>query len=176
MKRLWFAAIVIVLAACNEVAESAETHSDSTATVLDTVNAPRVVTNGSDGSLVLSAESGKGIGPAIKYMPEWRAFGWFTSEDSVVWDVDVKDGGQYEVELEWSVDDGEAGKAFLLRAGNNHLTGKVGKSGSWETFRKENIGSIGLDSGHQQIVFKSNQSFSKDSALLDLRGLFFKKK
>ncbi len=164
----------MVLVACNESAESEETHSESM--VVDTVNAPRVVTSLPDESLVLTAETGKGLGPAIKYMPEWRAFGWFTSADSVVWDVDVKDAGDFQVELEWSVDDGEAGKEFLLRAGSNQLTGKVGKSGSWETFKKENIGAIKLNSGPQQVIFKSNQSFGKDSALLDLRGLYFKKK
>lgn len=161
----------MVLIACTESPRSAEMHSDSTQVTVDTINAPRIVSSGSDGSLLLTAETGKGLGPAIKYMPEWKAFGWFTSEDSVVWDIDVKNGGQYEVELEWSVDDGEAGKEFLLRTAKNQLTGKVGKSGSWETFKKTNIGEINLDAGPQQIVFKSNQSFSKDSALLDLRSL-----
>lgn len=43
----------------------------------------------SNGSLHLSAEKGKPIGPEIKYMPEWKAFGWFTSADRVEWNVEV---------------------------------------------------------------------------------------
>lgn len=177
LRKFLFAVAAASCIACNESSTPAENHEDSVgAAIVDTVNSPRVVTSAGDGSLLLTAETGRGLGPAIKYMPEWRAFGWFTSEDSVAWDVDVKDAGQFEVELEWSVDDGEAGKEFLLRAGSRQLTGKVGKSGSWETFKKENIGSINLAAGQQQIVFKSNQSFHKDSALLDLRGLHFRKK
>lgn len=44
----------------------------------------------SDGSLRLTAEKGKAIGPDIKYMPEWKAFGWFRSKDKVEWNVQVK--------------------------------------------------------------------------------------
>lgn len=142
----------------------------------DTINSPRLVTQDFSDSLVLTAETGKGIGPKIKYMPEWRAFGWFTSADSVVWDVEVKNAGDYDVMLEWSVDDGEAGKEFILSSGAKQLTGSVGKSGSWETYKTESIGTMKLEAGRQNIVFKSGRAFSADSALLDLRNLKFIKK
>lgn len=125
---------------------------------------------------MLTAETGKGEGPAIKYMPEWRAFGWFTSSDSVLWDVNVSNAGNYDVIMEWSVDDAEAGKEFVLSSGADQLTGTVGKSGSWEVYKTENIGTIKLDKGRQTIIFKSAREFSKDSALLDLRNLKFVKK
>ena len=63
----------------------------------DTVNKPELVTAQADGSLLLTAENGKPIGPEIKYMPEWRAFGWFTAADRVEWDVAVIQAGDYEV-------------------------------------------------------------------------------
>jgi len=31
-----------------------------------------------DGSIVLTASAARGVGPKIKLMPEWKAFGWFT--------------------------------------------------------------------------------------------------
>src|SRR5690554_4615527 len=34
-----------------------------------------------DGQYKLTAEKGQGIGPNIKYMPEWKAFGWFMGKD-----------------------------------------------------------------------------------------------
>jgi len=144
--------------------------------IADTINAPRLVNASADGSLLLTAETGKGVGPNIKYMPEWRAFGWFTSSDSVVWDVDVQAAGEYEVFMEWSVDDKEAGKEYVLRSTGNELSGKVGKSGSWETYKSEKLGDLKLESGHQNIVFKSKKAFSKDGALLDLRNLKLVKK
>jgi len=136
----------------------------------DTVNNPQVVTAQADGFLLLTAENGKAIGPEIKYMPEWRAFGWFTAADRVEWDVDVIQAGEYEVHLEWSVSDEEAGKEFFLEAKDDQLTGVVGKSGSWETFKNENVGTIKLSGGNQRIVFRSKTKFDK-GALLDLRQI-----
>ena len=103
-------------------------------------------------------------------MPEWAAFGWFTSEDRVDWHVDVEKSGNYEVILEWSVSDEEAGKEFLLQAKGQKLTGMVAPSGSWETFKVEKVGSINLRAGRQKIVFRANKHFDK-GALLDLREI-----
>jgi hypothetical protein len=164
--------------ASTDVSSRADTVNvrDTNAAAADTVNAPRLVTASADGSLLLTAENGKGVGPNIKYMPEWRAFGWFTSSDSVMWDVEVNQAGAYDATLEWSVDDKEAGKEFVLRSGDEHLEGTVGKSGSWETFKTEKIGTLHLKSGRQTVVFKSMKEFSKDGALLDLRNLKLTKK
>jgi len=118
----------------------------------------------------LVAEKGKGKGPAIQYMPEWKAFGWFTAKDTVTWDVAVLKSGNYTVQMEWSVDDAEAGKSYVLTAGDASLKGMVEKSGSWETFVKKDIGRIELKEGRQEIVFRPDADFSK-GALLDLREL-----
>ena len=75
-----------------------------------------------------------------------------------------------------SVDEKEAGKEFVLRSGDEQLEGTVGKSGSWETFKTEKIGTLNLKSGRQTVVFKSKKQFSKDGALLDLRNLKLTKK
>jgi neutral ceramidase len=122
----------------------------------------------SNGSLRLSAEMAKAIGPEIKYMPEWKAFGWFTSKDRVEWNVLVKKSGEYDVFLEWSVSDEEAGKPYVLIAGGNELKNEVAKSGSWETFKIIKIGRIHLSEGRQSIIFKPDSEF-KESFLLDLR-------
>tara|TARA_R110002049_G_scaffold307038_1_gene506614 strand:- start:185731 stop:186318 length:588 start_codon:yes stop_codon:yes gene_type:complete len=122
----------------------------------------------SDGSLRLSAEKGRAIGPDIKYMPEWKAFGWFTAKDRVEWDVLIKESGEYDVFLEWSVSNKEAGKPFVLVTRDKQLKNKVGKTGSWETFKSAKIGSIRLSKGKQMMTFKSDSAFS-EGALLDLR-------
>ena len=149
---------------------NAEEKAEVPTSVSDTINQPALVKAGGDGSLHLTAENGRGIGPEIKYMPEWRAFGWFTAADSVEWEVQVPSTGAYQVQLEWSVSDEEAGKEFILVAGPEQLTGKVEKSGSWETFRTKNLGRIKLNEGTQKIVFRSVTKFD-DGALLDLRKI-----
>jgi neutral ceramidase len=137
-------------------------------------NSPKVVMPGTDNMLRLEAATARAIGPEIKYMPEWKAFGWFTEADKVEWDVNVKEKGKYDVYLEWSVSDAEAGKPFVLEAAKKKLNGKIGKTGSWFTYRNEKIGSIQLQSGNQKIVFKP-VSDSPKGALLDLRSISLKK-
>lgn len=137
----------------------------------DTINKPELVRAGKDAVLLLTAENGRGVGPEIKYMPEWNAFGWFESTDHVEWDVQVKKSGEYEAFLSWSVSDEEAGKPFLLECGGESIRGQVDRSGSWETFRTEKIGSIRLTKGRHKVVFRPASSFEKGGALLDLREI-----
>ena len=66
------------------------------------------ITVDDQGVLHLTAHAGTSIGPQIKFMPTWQAFGWFTAEDRVEWDVNVPRAGQYDVWLEWSVADAAA--------------------------------------------------------------------
>ena len=134
------------------------------------VNRPTIVKTETDGMLRLSARNGKGIGPKIKYMPEWWAFGWFTNLDRVEWDVEVELEGEYNAELVWSVSDDRAGNEFLFEAGKQKLIGTIDRSGSWEIFRSKNIGTIKLKPGRQKIVFKSNKT-SVDAGMLDLREI-----
>ncbi|MCL6259275.1 polysaccharide deacetylase family protein [Aquiflexum sp. TKW24L] len=140
----------------------------------DTTNIPELIRSSADGRLMLTAEKGRAIGPDIKYMPEWRAFGWFTDKDSVVWEVEIPEEGIYEVWMKWSVSDEEAGKQFILSAGKESIQGKVEKSGSWETFKKVSIGKIRLNSGYQKVLFKSLDQF-ETGALLDLKEITMEK-
>ncbi|MEX2231471.1 MAG: neutral/alkaline non-lysosomal ceramidase N-terminal domain-containing protein [Cyclobacteriaceae bacterium] len=133
-------------------------------------NNPEVVHSEIGDVITLRAEVARSIGPEIKYMPEWKAFGWFTEADRVEWDVEVKDKSKYDVYLDWSVSDSEAGKPFVFEAGDQKLTGKIGKSGSWFTYRNEKIGRIRLSAGSHTLVFKAGSGSSK-GALLDLRSL-----
>lgn len=136
----------------------------------DTVNHPKLVRPESDGTLHLGAQVARAVGPEIQYMPEWKAFGWFTEADHVAWDVEVNKGGKYDVYLEWSVSDEEAGKPFIFQADDWQLKGKIGETGSWFTYKKEKIGTIRLLPGRQKMVFKAG-SKSEKGALLDLRGI-----
>ncbi len=129
---------------------------------------PSLVRVEKNGTLRLSAEKGKAIGPEIKYMPEWRAYGWFTAADRVEWQVQIPETGIYEASIEYSVDNLEAGKQFILFSSSANLKGIVARSGSWETYKLVKVGTIKLNKGIQKITFKSQTKFSK-GAILDLR-------
>ncbi len=133
-------------------------------------NHPEVVRPEAAGVIQLRAEVARATGPEIKYMPEWKAFGWFTEADRVEWDVEVKEKGKFDVYLDWSVSDSEAGKPFVFEAGGQKLVGKVGKTGSWFTYRNEKIGRVRLSAGSQKMVFRPGPESPK-GALLDLRSL-----
>lgn len=134
------------------------------------LNIPGIVKPGPDNKVILTAENGKGIGPDIQYMPEWNAFGWFTGKDRVEWDIDLPAAGEFEVWLEWSVSDEEAGKEFIISSGDEEITGIVDKSGSWETFKKVKVGRIRLNEDYNNLVVKSTEDFSV-GALMDLKAL-----
>lgn len=132
------------------------------------INVPAVVRPQADGRLRLTAERGQAIGPNIKYMPEWKAFGWYTAADRVEWEVAVAKAGEYEVYLDWSVSDEAAGNPFVFEGGGSSVEGVVGKTGSWETFKQEKIGRIDLPAGLIKMVFKGSSPDPR-SGLLDLR-------
>lgn len=134
------------------------------------LNIPEIARPSADNKILLTAENGKGIGPDIQYMPEWNAFGWFTAKDQVVWDIELPQGGDYEVWMEWSVSDEESGKDYVISNGDQEITGTVAKSGSWETFQTIKVGKINLKSDYNQIMVKSKDSFDK-GALMDLKAL-----
>lgn len=160
------------LIACADNAEQKkETVTQTTQEPAVFENKPATVIPGANGTLNLNAENGAGIGKDIKYMPEWRAFGWFSYSDKVEWQAAVKHGGNYTAVLEWSVSDEEAGKEFILEAGNEKVEGVVEKSGSWETFKTAEIGTIKLEAGEQTITFRPNKEFNTGGALLDLRSI-----
>ncbi len=141
---------------------------------VQTKNNPEKVIPGQDGTLLLMAELGKGIGPKIAYMPEESAFGWFTAADKVSWEVEVDNPGTYAVYLDWSVSDDEAGKPFILETKGQQLRGNVGHTGSWQSYKTTKIGTITLKAGTQKLVFKPASKFpttGDKGALLDLRGL-----
>ncbi len=136
----------------------------------NTINSPQMVSQLSDGRMLLHASTGKASGTEIAYMPEWKAFGWFRSDGKVEWEAIVDRSGRYSVYLEWSVSDEEAGKGFILQTGKQTIKGKVERSGSWETFKKIYIGNLKLKKGSHHFIFKPETDFGK-GALLDLREI-----
>ena len=131
-------------------------------------NHQELVRMGNEPTLHLTAADAEAVGPNIKYMPEWKAFGWFSTEARAEWNVEVAKAGKYDIYLEWAVSDKEAGKSVVFEAGNKKVKAKIGKTGSWFTYETQKIGTIQLSSGVQKMIFRSNSTSEKGS-MLDLR-------
>jgi hypothetical protein len=157
---IWIAPVGTVAKYVNEKREEME----------GSLNIPGITRAALNETVHLPAEKAKGIGPDIQYMPEWNAFGWFTAKDRVEWDLDLPKKGAYEVWMEWSVSDEEAGKPFVLTSGNQTIEGVIKPSGSWETFKKIKIGELTLEEDYNRIIVASGQEFEK-GALMDLKAL-----
>lgn len=107
-----------------------------------------------DGDLHLRAALGKGYGPKIEYMADWKAYGWWTANDSVVWNIDVAKPGKFDAWLEWSISDEEAGKMVEFHFGDQIISKIIPTSGSWETFQAMDLGVVELKPGRHRVVVK----------------------
>lgn len=134
------------------------------------INQLKLVKQGRDGRIVLHAADAESTGPNISYMPEWKAFGWFNTDDKCHWEVEVTQPGTYHAYLEWTVDDARSGKAFIFQGEKDKIKGTIGKTGSWFTFRTEKIGQIKLKEGLNNLVFRSGNT-KEQGAMLDLRKI-----
>ena len=113
-----------------------------------------------DGSLVLSAAAGLGVGPHITYMPQWGAFGSCTDKDRIEWPIEVARANNYDVWVQWSVADADAGGPFVFSVGDQQLSGKVAKTGSAETYLKAKIGQLPVPAGASSAVLRAGGAFS----------------
>lgn len=124
-----------------------------------------------DQLISIHANDGKGVGPKIKIMPEWNAFGFFTSSDKIEWEeVGIPENNYYDVYLEWSVSNEDAGKPYIFQIGKTKLEGMVIMSGSWEEFRTRKIGTVKLKKGVYKASFKPKKK-SLEGGLLDFREI-----
>ena len=130
---------------------------------------PQKVAQSPDGTIVLPVRHAKLTGKSLAYMPEWDALGFWRAGEGAEWEVEVTKPGTYDVSMEWSVDDKNAGNPFVFEAGANKLEGKVESTNRWDIYRIKKIGTIQLDPGTQKVSFKARESFK--GALMDLREL-----
>lgn len=123
-----------------------------------------------EGAINLKASSGRGLGPKIEYMEDWRAFGWWTSKDTVVWNINVPEAATYQVEMEWSVSDEDAGKSVRIIADGAERTVTIGKTGGWETFKREIVDTIRVNKGRHKLMIVPADA-ALDGPLMDLRNV-----
>lgn len=130
---------------------------------------PQKVTLSKDGALILNARYAKLTGKSLAFMPDWDALGFWRQNESAEWDVEVPKAGTYDVTMEWSVNDKNAGNPFAVESGSNRLEAKTQSSERWDTYRIEKIGQIQLEAGEQKVTLKANGQFS--NSLMDMREL-----
>jgi putative heme-binding domain-containing protein len=131
-------------------------------------NHPAVVTPASDGSLLLTAKLSEVYGSTLVLEKTYGNLGWWSSEDDhAIWTVEVPKAGKYEVWLDYACEDKSSGNRWVLTAGTERLTGVVGGTGTWDTYKQLEVGELTLTEGRQRLVFRSVGKVA--GALIDLR-------
>ena len=131
-------------------------------------NKQEIIQKADDGSYSLVSWLANAEGSRIKYMPEWKAFGWYDAKDKALWKANIEKAGKYDVYIEYSVSDKEAGKTFALQYGNKKLKGKIEKAGSWFTFKTKKVGTIHLPAGVVDFVLGGGVE-KESGSMFDLR-------
>ena len=121
---------------------------------------PQKVQQSQDGTLVLPVRHATLTGKSLAYMPEWDALGFWRAGEGAEWDVEVTRPGTYDVAMEWSVDEKNAGNPFVIEAGSQRLDGKVESTKRWDVYRIKQVGTITLDAGTQKVRIKAGEGLS----------------
>ena len=132
------------------------------------VNRQETIQKEADGSYRLVSWLAGTAGERIKYMPEWKAFGWFDAKDQALWKANIEKAGKYDVYIEYSVSDKEAGKTFTLQYGNKKLKAQTDKTGSWFTYKTKKAGTLRLPAGTVDFVLGAD-SGKESGSVFDLR-------
>lgn len=138
-------------------------------------NQPAVVEPGTDGALALSAANAELYGPGITYSPEYRNLAnWSSREDFAVWEIEVKEAGAYEIDMEYCCDNNSAGNRYLVQVAGQSITGQVPGTGTWNNYEVLPLGEVTLSAGKARLSFRPEGAPS--GTLIELRALKLRKK
>lgn len=115
---------------------------------------------------------------------------WKSTDDSIIWDVEVLADGEFEIELYYTAKETDVGSEFELRLGESFLRGTIVKAHDpplvgadkdrdprMESFTKDfipiNLGKMQLKKGRNNLVLKALKI--PGDGVMDVRLLMFKK-
>lgn len=133
-------------------------------------NQPQVVRQTDDGRIVLPATAAEIYGPSLVFEDRYQNLGWWTStDDYAVWKLDVPRSGMWTVEFEYACDSSTAGSPVKLSTGTRLLSARVPGTGTWDDYRRWQLGQIDLHRGRQQLIVSAPEKPA--AALIDLKAI-----
>ncbi len=133
-------------------------------------NSPRVISADADGAMTLPAEAAELYGPQIEFDEDSGTIRhWTTSEDSVVWQLNVSGWGDWNVEVEYACDDSSAGNLLKVASHARMMSARVPGTGNSDTLRRWNAGTIELSPGAIQLTLSAPEELS--TPLLRLKSV-----
>ncbi len=132
-------------------------------------NAPEKVKQGQAGTVELSATKAEIHGPGVIFEPQYGNLGcWVSAAGFGRWSFEVRQGGTFDVQLDWACQDSTVGNRFqVLLDDKAVLEGQVLGTGTWDEYRQQKFGQVQLDPGTHRLEFRAAGEIK--NALLDLR-------
>ena len=133
-------------------------------------NQPRVVTPDKDGAIRLAATNCEIYGKSLVFEAKYKNLGyWVSPDDRALWTVEVPRAGHYEVRLVYACDNGTAGNSFVLKCGEDRLTGKIAGTGTWDNYQTTLLGRVRLPTGRIRVLIEPTSD--PNNCLMDLKEL-----
>ena len=118
-------------------------------------NAPRVVQANAAGTITLTPFEAEIYGSTIVIEEQHKNLGWWSStDDIVVWTINVPIAAKYTVEWTWACDPQAAGNSVTVEAFGRSFTRKVGKTNGWDDYQTTEIGTLELPAGEVRLTIK----------------------
>jgi len=133
-------------------------------------NRPEVVAPRADGRVILPASAAEVFGDSLTFEAKYGNLGfWTANNDRAAWSFVAPHVGRYEVWLDLACDDGPAGQALTVRLAGSTLTYSVAGTGSWDQYRRVNVGTVALPAGSCRL--EVGPAGPLRGPLLDLRSV-----
>ena len=118
-------------------------------------NAPRVVQADASGTITLTPFEAEIYGSTIVIEEQHKNLGWWSStDDIVVWTINVPLAAKYNVEWTWACDPQAAGNSVTVEALGRSFTRKVGKTNGWDDYQTIELGTLELPEGEVRLTIK----------------------
>jgi alpha-L-fucosidase len=117
----------------------------------------------------ISGDDAKVEGDAVKNVGFWTNAG-----DSVIWNLQVDQPGDYAVKLTYACDNGADGSEYTVAVDDSSVKGKVESTGSWGDYKTIDLGTIHVSSGgHKKLIIKPISM--PHGAVMNLRAVTLKR-
>ena len=127
----------------------------------------------SSGQVTMHAKTAIPCGWKVRYEPELNCVGyWRRRGDFVQWKVSLVQAGKFDVCIDRSCTDDDAGGELEIRIGNHSVRNKVKSTGDWKKFAIQQVGQLELESGKHVI---SIHNLKPEGPLMKLRAVKLKR-
>ncbi|MFL2869227.1 MAG: PVC-type heme-binding CxxCH protein [Pirellulaceae bacterium] len=123
-----------------------------------------------DGAIRLTASVAEIYGPTVVYESRFKNIGfWQNLDDRVIWTALIPTEGEYDIYMDWAVDNGAANQGFICVLGDKMIKGRVEGTGTWEDYQQKKIGTVELSAGLTRVMFRADEGLQ--GFLIDLREI-----